>query len=92
MKMLASHGPDIGKPSTAATKPGFSPSTPVPPGGHCIPIDPFYPFLKAKEWDFRIFFIELAGEINIGMPFQVLEHVAILNRHKKHSTAPRCWC
>ena len=70
----------------AATKPfGFQPFYPGPGlGGHCIPIDPFYLSWKAKEWDFRTRFIELAGEINIGMPYQVLEHVAkALNRHKK---------
>jgi UDP-N-acetyl-D-glucosamine dehydrogenase len=70
----------------AATKPfGFQPFYPGPGlGGHCIPIDPFYLSWKAKEWDFRTRFIELAGEINIGMPYQVLEHVAkALNQHKK---------
>jgi UDP-N-acetyl-D-glucosamine dehydrogenase len=70
----------------AATKPfGFQPFYPGPGlGGHCIPIDPFYLSWKAKEWDFRTRFIELAGEINIGMPYQVLEHVAkALNQHQK---------
>src|SRR6476661_3932566 len=70
----------------AATKPfGFMPFYPgTGLGGHCIPVDPYYLSWKAKEWDFRTRFIELAGEINIGMPYQVLEHVAkALNRHKK---------
>ena len=59
----------------ASTKPfGFQPFYPGPGlGGHCIPVDPFYLSWKAKEWDFRTRFIELAGEINIGMPYQVLE-------------------
>jgi UDP-N-acetyl-D-glucosamine dehydrogenase len=70
----------------AATKPfGFHPFYPGPGlGGHCIPVDPFYLSWKAKEWDFRTRFIELAGEINIGMPYHVLDSVAkALNQHKK---------
>jgi UDP-N-acetyl-D-glucosamine dehydrogenase len=70
----------------AATKPfGFQPFYPGPGlGGHCIPVDPFYLSWKAKEWDFRTRFIELAGEINIGMPYHVLDYVAkALNQHKK---------
>src|SRR4030088_3340718 len=47
----------------AATKPfGFHPFYPGPGlGGHCIPVDPFYLSWKAKEFDFRTRFIELAG-------------------------------
>src|SRR6266478_2309481 len=62
----------------ASTKPfGFQPFYPGPGlGGHCIPVDPFYLSWKAKEWDFRTRFIELAGEINIGMPYHVLDYVA----------------
>ena len=70
----------------AATKPfGFHPFYPGPGlGGHCIPVDPFYLSWKAKEWDFRTRFIELAGEINTQMPYHVLESVSrALNRHKK---------
>src|ERR1700690_3996986 len=70
----------------ASTKPfGFHPFYPGPGlGGHCIPIDPFYLSWKAKEFDFRTRFIELAGEINIGMPYHVIESVAkALNQHKK---------
>ena len=72
--------------AAAATKPfGFQPFYPGPGlGGHCIPVDPFYLSWKAKEWDFRTRFIELAGEINIGMPYHVLDYVAkALNQHKK---------
>ncbi len=72
--------------AAAATKPfGFHPFYPGPGlGGHCIPVDPFYLSWKAKEWDFRTRFIELAGEINIGMPYHVIESVAkALNQHKK---------
>src|SRR6266581_2622417 len=69
----------------ASTKPfGFQPFYPGPGlGGHCIPVDPFYLSWKAKEWDFRTRFIELAGEINIGMPYHVLDYVAKELNHQK---------
>ena len=70
----------------ASTKPfGFHPFYPGPGlGGHCIPVDPFYLSWKAKEFDFRTRFIELAGEINTNMPYQVLASVSgALNQHKK---------
>ena len=70
----------------ASTKPfGFHPFYPGPGlGGHCIPVDPFYLSWKAKEWDFRTRFIELAGEINASMPYHVLAAVVTaLNQRKK---------
>src|ERR1051326_2219441 len=70
----------------ASTKPfGFQPFYPGPGlGGHCIPVDPFYLSWKAKEWDFHTRFIELAGEINSAMPYNVVDAVtAALNKHKK---------
>jgi UDP-N-acetyl-D-glucosamine dehydrogenase len=76
----------------AATKPfGFQPFYPGPGlGGHCIPVDPFYLSWKAKEWDFRTRFIELAGEINIGMPYHVIASVVgALNRQKKSLNGAR---
>jgi UDP-N-acetyl-D-glucosamine dehydrogenase len=78
--------------AAASTKPfGFHPFYPGPGlGGHCIPVDPFYLSWKAKEWDFRTRFIELAGEININMPYHVLASVATaLNRHKKSVNGAR---
>jgi UDP-N-acetyl-D-glucosamine dehydrogenase len=62
----------------AKTKPfGFMPFYPGPGlGGHCIPIDPFYLTWKAREYDIATRFIELAGEINTRMPYQVVHHVA----------------
>lgn len=61
----------------AATKPfgimRFDPGPGV--GGHCIPLDPFYLAWKAREYDFHTRFIELAGEINHGMPYYVREKV-----------------
>lgn len=58
----------------ASTKPfGFMPFFPGPGyGGHCIPVDPFYLAWKAKEVDQPTKFIELAGEINIFMPYYVV--------------------
>jgi len=76
----------------AATKPfGFHPFYPGPGlGGHCIPVDPFYLSWKAKEWDFRTRFIELAGEINTNMPYHVLSSVgSALNRYKKSVNGAR---
>ncbi len=70
----------------AKTKPfGFHPFYPGPGlGGHCIPIDPFYLSWKAKQFDFRTRFIELAGEVNTAMPYFVLAQTAAgLNEHRK---------
>ncbi|MGC9002501.1 MAG: nucleotide sugar dehydrogenase [Dictyoglomus sp.] len=72
--------------SAASTKPyGFMPFYPGPGlGGHCIPIDPFYLSWKAKEYDFDVRFIELAGEINDNMPRYVVQLVMeALNNHRK---------
>jgi len=76
----------------ASTKPfGFHPFYPGPGlGGHCIPVDPFYLSWKAKEWDFRTRFIELAGEINTNMPYHVLASVSsALNGQKKSVNGAR---
>jgi UDP-N-acetyl-D-glucosamine dehydrogenase len=64
--------------AAAATKPfGFQAFYPGPGlGGHCIPIDPFYLSWKAKEFDFATRFIELAGEINMAMPYHMVEFIA----------------
>jgi len=70
----------------AATKPfGFHAFYPGPGlGGHCIPVDPFYLSWKAKEFDFRTRFIELAGEVNLAMPYNVIAStISALNRSKK---------
>jgi len=78
--------------AAASTKPfGFHPFYPGPGlGGHCIPVDPFYLSWKAKEWDFRTRFIELAGEVNTNMPYHVLASVSgALNRHKKSVNGSR---
>jgi UDP-N-acetyl-D-glucosamine dehydrogenase len=61
----------------AKTKPfGFQAFYPGPGlGGHCIPIDPFYLSWKAREFDFCTRFIELAGETNTNMPYEVVARV-----------------
>jgi UDP-N-acetyl-D-glucosamine dehydrogenase len=67
----------------AATKNfGFMPFYPGPGvGGHCIPLDPYYLAWKAKEYDLHTRFIELAGEINEGMPYYVVAKLQrLLNR------------
>jgi UDP-N-acetyl-D-glucosamine dehydrogenase len=70
----------------AKTKPfGFQAFYPGPGlGGHCIPIDPFYLSWKAKQFDFRTRFIDVAGEINTAMPYFVIEQIAsALNEQRK---------
>ena len=70
----------------AATKPfGFMKFTPGPGlGGHCIPIDPLYLSWKLKSMKYTARFIELASEINTGMPRFVLRKVQdALNGHEK---------
>jgi UDP-N-acetyl-D-glucosamine dehydrogenase len=63
----------------AATKPyGFMPFSPGPGlGGHCLPIDPFYLSWKAREYDFPVEFIELAGKVNQNMPYHCAERIAL---------------
>jgi UDP-N-acetyl-D-glucosamine dehydrogenase len=71
---------------SASTKPfGFMPFYPGPGlGGHCIPVDPFYLSWKAREYDFATRFIELSGEINVAMPYHVVDEIArALNERKK---------
>lgn len=68
----------------ASSKPyGFMPFYPGPGiGGHCIPLDPFYLSWKAREFDFRTKFIELAGELNSHMPRHVVELTSEALAHK----------
>ncbi len=76
----------------AATKPfGYTPFYPGPGlGGHCIPIDPFYLAWKAREYDFSTRFIQLAGEINVSMPYYVIEKtVEALNKNRKSLNGSR---
>lgn len=70
----------------AATKPfGFMKFTPGPGlGGHCIPIDPLYLSWKLRALNYTARFIELASEINTGMPRYVITKVQdALNEQQK---------
>jgi UDP-N-acetyl-D-glucosamine dehydrogenase len=94
MKMVADQmGIDIHEViRAAATKPfGFVPYYPGPGiGGHCIPIDPFYLTWKAREYGMHTRFIELAGEINSGMPdYVVAKVIKGLNTRKKSVNGSR---
>jgi len=64
--------------AAASTKPfGFQAFHPGPGlGGHCIPIDPFYLTWIAKAVGLNTRFIELAGEVNSGMPHWVVDRLA----------------
>jgi nucleotide sugar dehydrogenase len=71
----------------AATKPfGFMRFTPGPGvGGHCLPVDPSYLSWRVQEHLGRPFrFVELANDINDGMPDYVFDRAAaLLNEHRK---------
>jgi len=70
----------------AKTKPfGYMPFYPsAGVGGHCIPVDPYYLSWKAREYDFFTRFIELAAEVNAGMPYHVVKLANdALGRHGK---------
>lgn len=70
----------------ARTKPfGFMPFYPGPGlGGHCIPIDPFYLSWRARAFDMTTEFIELAGRVNVNMPYHAVARVsAALNAQRK---------
>ena len=70
----------------AKTKPfGFKAFYPGPGlGGHCIPIDPFYLSWVARKHGMTTRFIELAGEINSGMPQYVVSRlIEALNEVRK---------
>jgi UDP-N-acetyl-D-glucosamine dehydrogenase len=62
----------------AATKPfGFMKFTPGPGlGGHCIPLDPHYLSWKMRTLNYKTRMIELASEVNAGMPEFVVRKVA----------------
>jgi UDP-N-acetyl-D-glucosamine dehydrogenase len=62
----------------AETKPfGFMPFYPGPGlGGHCIPIDPHYLAWKLKKLNYNARFIQLAAEMNFGMPKYVRGRIA----------------
>ena len=70
----------------AASKPfGFMKFTPGPGlGGHCIPIDPLFLSWKLRSLNYTARFIDLASEINTGMPRYVVNKVQeALNKREK---------
>jgi UDP-N-acetyl-D-glucosamine dehydrogenase len=70
----------------AKTKPfGFMSFYPGPGlGGHCIPIDPEYLAWKLKTLNYNARFIQLAAEINFGMPQYVRDKIVdALNEARK---------
>lgn len=67
----------------ASTKPfGFQTFRPgIGPGGHCIPVDPYYLSWRARAFDFQTKFIELAADTNLRMAHYVVGRIlAFLNR------------
>ena len=58
----------------AKTKPfGFMPFYPGPGlGGHCIPLDPLYMSWKGRQYGFESRFINVAQQVNAGMPHRVV--------------------
>jgi len=71
----------------AATKPfGFMKFTPGPGvGGHCLPVDPSYLSWQVRKQLGRPFrFVELANDVNNGMPDYVVERIIrLLNSVEK---------
>ena len=61
----------------AGTKPfGFMPFYPGPGlGGHCIPVDPHFLAWKSKQAGFEPRLIQLASEINGGMPRYIVGRI-----------------
>lgn len=70
----------------ATTKPfGYMRFTPGPGiGGHCIPLDPIYLSWKLRHHDYRARFVELAQDVNTGMPEYLAERIGdALNDRQK---------
>jgi UDP-N-acetyl-D-glucosamine dehydrogenase len=77
----------------ASTKPfGYLRFTPGPGvGGHCLPIDPSYLSWKVRRSAGQPFrFVELANDINAGMPDYVVSRLTLaLNREKRSVNGSR---
>lgn len=70
----------------ASTKPfGFQAFYPGPGvGGHCIPVDPNYLSFRVGQLGYPFRFVELAKEINAGMPAYVVRRATeLLNDRRK---------
>jgi UDP-N-acetyl-D-glucosamine dehydrogenase len=71
----------------AATKPfGFMPFQPGPGvGGHCLPIDPSYlSWQVRRELNHSFRFVELANDVNAGMPDYVVRRVVVGLNQRQH--------
>jgi UDP-N-acetyl-D-glucosamine dehydrogenase len=71
----------------AASKPfGFMPFYPGPGvGGHCIPVDPMYLSWRVKQFGGAAKFIDLARDVNAGMPLYVVDRVQDLLNERERS-------
>lgn len=71
----------------AASKPfGFMPFYPGPGvGGHCIPVDPMYLSWRVKQFGGAAKFIDLARDVNAGMPLYVVTRVQDLLNDRERS-------
>jgi UDP-N-acetyl-D-glucosamine dehydrogenase len=71
----------------AASKPfGFMPFYPGPGvGGHCIPVDPMYLSWRVKQFGGAAKFIDLARDVNAGMPLYVVTRVQDLLNERERS-------
>jgi UDP-N-acetyl-D-glucosamine dehydrogenase len=81
--------------AAAGTKPfGFQAFYPgIGPGGHCIPVDPFYLAWKAREFGFQTRFIELAADINDDMATYAVRRIqALLNARSVSLRGARILC
>jgi UDP-N-acetyl-D-glucosamine dehydrogenase len=79
----------------ARTKPfGFQAFFPgIGPGGHCIPVDPYYLSWRARVFDFQTKFIELAADTNLGMADYVKARIAdVLNEEGRALRGSRILC
>ncbi|MDT7538082.1 MAG: UDP-N-acetyl-D-glucosamine dehydrogenase [Actinomycetota bacterium] len=71
----------------AASKPfGFMPFYPGPGvGGHCIPVDPMYLSWRVKQFGGAAKFIDLARDVNAGMPLYVVTRIQDLLNDRERS-------
>jgi nucleotide sugar dehydrogenase len=71
----------------AASKPfGFMPFYPGPGvGGHCIPVDPMYLSWRVRQFGGAAKFIDLARDVNAGMPLYVVQRVQDLLNDREQS-------
>ena len=77
--------------AAAKSKPfGFKAFYPGPGlGGHCIPIDPFYLTWKAKQFNIKTEFINLAGKVNRSIPYWVVDQLKKKLKEKREINSLR---